>query len=204
MKNIVTPLIVSLLILLSAAGGCSSRLVTNPPRSAIEMMLLSGAVDKALSRFHMPEIANQTVFVDFTNLASYDVEYVRAAARARICQIGGVLVASADEAEYVIEISSGALSLEFKENVIGLPALPVPNSPVPIPEAPVSRTTEQTGIVKLLIFVHSHGRFISANHYYAKIDRQESIIMGVRAQQHDEVREGWRRADMKLREQERP
>ncbi len=193
-----------LTVLLSAAGGCSSRLVTNPPRSAIEMMLLSGAVDKALSRFHMPALANQKVFVDFTNLATYDVGYVRAAARARICRIGAVLVESADEAEYVVEISSGALSLEFKENVIGLPALPVPNSPVPIPEAPVSRTTEQTGIVKLLIFVHSHGRFVSANHYYAKIDRQESIIMGVRAQQHDEVREGWQRADMKLQQQEQP
>ena len=166
------------------------------------MMLLSGAVDKALSRFHMPELANRKVFVDFTNLATYDVEYVRAAARARICRIGATLVESADGADYVVEVASGALSLEFKENVIGLPALPVPNSPVPIPESPMSRTTEQTGIIKLFIFVHSQGRFVSANHYYAKIDRQESIIMGVRTQQRDEVREGWQRADRKLSEQE--
>ncbi len=192
--------VILLSLVLSFAVGCSSRLVTNPSRSAIEMMLLSGAVDKALSRFSMPEFSNRKVFVDFTNLAAYDVEYVRAATRARVCEMGAILVDSADESDYVVEVASGALSIEFKENVIGLPALPVPNAPVPLPEAPLSRSTEQTGIFKLFIFVHSHGRFVSVNHYYAKIDREESIIMGIRSQEHDEVREAWQRADTKLLE----
>ena len=182
------------------AGGCSSRLVTNPDRSAIEMMLLSGAVDKALARFYVPELINRKVFEDFTNLASYDVEYVRAATRARVCQIGAILVDSADEADYTVEVASGALSLEFKEAVIGLPALPVPNAPVPVPEAPLHRATEQTGIFKLFIFVHSHGKFVAANHYYAKIDRGESFVLWFRSQSRDEVREAWQRADTKLRE----
>jgi len=196
------PLVLSLVLsaALLPAGGCSSRLVTNPDRSAIEMMLLSGAVDKALARFYVPELINRKGFVDFSNLAAYDVEYVRAATRARVCQIGAILVESADEADYTVEVASGALSLEFKEAVVGLPALPVPNAPVPVPEAPLHRTTEQTGIFKLFIFVHSHGKFVAANHYYAKIDRGESFVLWYRSQSRDEVREGWQRADTKLRE----
>ena len=193
---------VPLVLVMLFAAACSSRLVTNPPRSAIEQLLLSGAVDKALARFYLPELVNQKVFVDFTNLAAYDQEYVRAATRARVCRIGAILVDSADEADYVVEVASGALSIEFKEAVVGLPALPVPNAPVPVPEAPLSRSTEQTGIFKLFIFVHSHGRFVAANHYYAKIDREESFVLWWRSQTRDEVREQWEDADTRLRGQQ--
>ena len=178
--------------------GCSSRRFTNTPRSAIEQMLLSAAVDKALERFDLPEIHGKKVLLDFTNLKAYDAEYIKVATRARFSQLGAVLVEKADEADLTAEVASGALGTESKDAVVGLPALPVPNSPVPFPEAPAYRSSEQTGIFKMLIFVHAKGRFVSANHYFAKADRQESFAFGWRRQRKDDIREGWERADLKL------
>ena len=186
-----------LAIVLLSSLGCSSRLVTNTPRSAIEQLLLSGAVDKALLKVEDPDFTDKTAFLDFTNLKAYDQEYIKVATRARIAKLGATLVADADKADYVVEVASGGLGIEFKKGVIGIPALPVPNSPFPTPEASAYRTSEQTGIVKLLIFVHAEGKFVSANHYYAKADRDESIVLWWRFQRNDDVRAGWEGADAK-------
>ncbi|MHC4716922.1 MAG: DUF6655 family protein, partial [Planctomycetota bacterium] len=122
----------ALLCVVSTCGlGCSSRTLSNTPRSAIEQMLLSGAVDKAMAKLDLPEVADRNVFIDFSNLKSYDVEYVRAATRARICGLGATLVDKADDADLVAEVSSGGLGIEFKSGTVGIPALPVPNSPLP-------------------------------------------------------------------------
>ncbi len=101
----------------------------------------------------------------------------------------------------IAEIACGALGTEFKTVMVGLPPLPVPNSPTPLPEASVYKSSEQTGIVKILIFVHAKGRFVAANQYYAKADRNESFVFWWRFHSQDDVREGWERADLKLAKQ---
>ena len=93
------------------------------------------------------------------------------------------------------------MGTEYKSFLLGIPALPVPSSPVPLPEASLYRTVEQTGIVKLMIFVRSGGRFVSLAHYYAKVDRDETFFLWHRFQRHDEVRTGWEKADLHLAEQ---
>jgi hypothetical protein len=80
-----------------------------------------------------------------------------------------------------------------------MPPLPVPNSPVPMPAMPFYKTTEQTAIVKLLIFVHDSGKFVASHMYYAKADRDESFIMHWRSSQTDDVRTGWEQTELKLK-----
>ena len=51
---------------LLACIGCTSRTVSNTPRTAIEQLLLSGAVDRALAKFDVPELSGkklQTIVV---------------------------------------------------------------------------------------------------------------------------------------------
>jgi len=164
----------------------------------VEQLLLSGAVDRALEKFRLPEIVGKKLYVDFTHLNSYDVEYVRLATRVRFARLGAVLVEKVEESELVAEVACGGLGTEFKTEVVGMPALPVPNSPAATPELTAYRTGEQTGIVKLLILVHAKGRLITAVHCYAKCDREESFVLGWRLQRSDQVREGWERADQQL------
>ena len=183
---------------LSALVGCSTRTFSHTPRTALEQLLLSSAVDLALAKFEMPELNGRKVHADLTNLKSYDVEYVRVAVRARIAAQGAVLVEAADRADMVVEVASGALAMEHKTGTIGIPQLPVPQSDVPLPEVPFHKKVEQTAIMKLLIFVHRKGKFVAAGWYYAKSDRDESFILGWRIQRKDDVRQGWERADAKL------
>ena len=187
------------IVLLCGLGGCRSRPITNTPRSAVEQLLLSGAVDRALDRLRIPEVVGKKLYLDFTNLKGYDVEYVRVATRVRFAHMGATLVEKAEEADYTVEVALGSLGTEFKSSVVGLPALPVPNSPVPTPEVPAYRSGEQTGIVKLLVFIHQKGRLVLATHSYAKCDRVESFLMGWRFTETDQVREGWERSDVEVK-----
>lgn len=178
--------------------GCSSRSTSTTPRTAVEQLLLSRAVDRSLAKFSLDEMQGKKVYLDFTNLAATDVEYVRVAVRARFAEAGATLAPAADQADYTAEIASGALALEYKSGLIGLPPIPVPQSPIPLPEVAFYKTVEQTGIFKLLIFVHQNGRFVWSRHFYAKADRDESFLLWWRFQQTDDVRAGWEEADLEL------
>jgi len=179
--------------------GCTTRRYTNTPRTALEQLLLSGAVDRALAKFDVPELHGRKVFVDLANVLSVDAEYVKTATRARFAQIGAILVGSADDADYVAEVACGALGTEFKKHTLGIPKIPMPGSPTSFPELPIYQGVEQTGLMKLLIFVHAKGRFVASGHYYAKADRDESFLLFFRIQWQDDVRTGWERADAAAR-----
>jgi len=187
-----------LLALAAVAAGCSSRTISTTPRTAIEQMLLSGAVDLALQKVDLAELHDRTVYLDFTNLKAYDAEYIQVATRARFARLGAVLAPKAEGAEYVAEVASGGLGMEHKTAMIGLPAVPIPQAPIPMPELAAYRNVEQTGILKLLIFVHKQGRFVAADQYYAKCDRDEGFLLWWRFQRRDQVREGWEQADLRL------
>jgi len=187
-----------LLLLVGLAGGCSARKFSTTSRSAIEQLLLSSAMDRVLEKFDMPMLKGRNVFMDFSNFQGTDVGYATVALRAKVAQTGATLVTSADKADYVMEVASGALAMEHKSGLVGLPPLPVPQAGLPTPEVPFYKSIEQTAIVKLLVFVHAKGQFVAADQYYAKSDRDESFILWYRFQRADDVREGWDRADMKL------
>lgn len=185
-------------VLLTACG-CLTRSYSNTPRTALEQLLISGAVDEALAKFHVPELAGKKVHVDFTNLEAYDAAYIKVATRAKFAREGATLVEEAEGCDYVAEVASGGLGTEFKEGSVGIPAIPMPGSPVAFPELPLYKNIEQTALMKLLIFVHAKGEFVASAQYYAKCDRDESFILFFRFESKDDVREGWERADLNLK-----
>ncbi len=189
-------LLFALLLVLST--GCATRKVSTTSRTAIEQLLLSTVVDKALEKFDMPMLKDSKVFVDCTLLKGTDVEYVQVALRARTARQGAILVTEANDADYIMEVASGGLAMEFKDRIWGLPSLPVPQAPIPLPEIAMFKTIHQTAIMKLLIFVHQKGRFVASDQYFARSDRDESIVMWHRFQRTDDIRTGWERADASL------
>jgi hypothetical protein len=192
-------LIPAVLILIHLAG-CSTRTISSTPRTAIEQMLLSTAVDTALEKFELPQVRGRKVYVDLTNLTGNDAQYMKVAARARFAEIGATLTATPDQAEFIAEIASGCLGTEYKSFIIGIPSIPVPGSPAPMPELSLFRQVEQTGIMKFLIFVHAEGRFVALDQYYARADRDETFLLWHRSQQKDDIRESWEKADAKIKQ----
>ena len=183
-----------ILVLLLLAG-CSSRTVSNTPRTAIEQLLLSTAIDNALSKVQIAELKGKKAVVDFSNLQSYDAEYLKSAVRARIAENGSVIVEKREEADYLVEVSCGGLGNEYKDTIFGIPALPVPGSPMTLPELALWKTVEQDGISKLLITIYSEGKVVSTNHYYGKAERDETFFLWMRSQPKDDIRKAWEKAD---------
>jgi len=185
-------------LLVTVAVGCGTRNFTHTERTAVEQLLLSGAVDNALEKLDVPQVAGKKTYIDFANLKSYDIEYVKAAVRARFAEIGAILVEDAEQADYVVEISSGALGTEYKSSLLGIPSIPIPSSPVPSPELALARGIEQTGIAKLFVLVHSDGKAVSTGHYYGKVERDENFVLWFRWQSKDDIRTRWEAADKKV------
>ncbi len=178
--------------------GCSTRSFTNTPRTAIEQLLLSAAVDNAVQKINIPQITSQKIYLDFSNLKAYDAEYIRTAVASRFAQLGAVLVEKPENADYIAGIACGALGTEYKISLIGIPSVPIPGSPTPSPELALARSVEQTGIAKLLIFVHSNGKAVASGQYYGKAERDESFILLFRFQKKDDIRSAWEKNDGKL------
>ncbi len=192
-------LTLAVLIVIHLAG-CSTRTVSNTPRTAIEQMLLSTAVDTALKKFELPQVKGKKVYIDLTNLTGEGSEYMKVAVRARFSEIGATLTGTPDQAEFTAEVASGCLGTEFKSFIVGIPSIPVPGSPAPLPEVSLFRKVEQTGIMKFLIFVHAKGQFVTLDQYYARADRDESFFLWHRSQQKDSIRESWEEANAKIRQ----
>ena len=186
---------VPLILLLAFGAGCTTRTVSNTSRTAIEQLLLSTAVDTAFGKISLPKLADAKVYLDFSNLQSYDSEYVKSAFQAHIALGGAIVLEKPDEADYIIQISCGALGNEYKDTLFGIPGLPVPGSPTTLPELALWKRVEQDGIAKFLVTVYSNGKIISTKHYYGKAERDESFFLWMRSQPKDDIRKAWEKAE---------
>ena len=187
--------IIAWILFLFILSGCATRTVSNTPRTAIEQLLLSTAVDTAIDKISLPELADKKIYPDFTNLQSYDSEYVKSAFQAHIASVGAIMSEKPEEADYIIQISCGALGNEYKGTLLGIPALPVPGSPMTLPELALWKHVEQDGIAKFLVTVYSNGKIVSTKHYYGKAERDESFFLWMRSQPKDDIRKAWEKAE---------
>lgn len=179
-------------------AGCGSRAFTKTPRAALEQLSLSGAVDNALKKLDIPQVKDKNTYLDFANLECYDIGYVKAAVRSRFAEIGAHLVECAQQADYVAEIASGGFGTEHKEHYLKIPPIPVPGVPT-LGEFALPVGVEQTGIIKLLVFVQSGGKAVGTHyHYYGKAERVEMFLLFFRFQPEDDIRTAWEEADQRV------
>ena len=193
--------VIEAIVLLLFLTGCTSRTVSNTPRTAIEQLLLSTAVDKAFEKISLPELSDKKVYLDFSNLESYDCEYVKSAFKGYVAESGATVIEKSEETDYTIQISCGALGNEYKDTLLGIPALPVPGSPMSFPELALWKSVEQDGIAKFLITVCSNGKVVSKRHYYGKAERDETFFFWMRSQPKDDIRKAWEKADAVIEKQ---
>lgn len=190
--------IIAWIFVLFILSSCTSRMVSHTPRTAIEQLLLSTAVDKALSKLQLIDCANKKIYLDFSNLQAYDSEYIKSAVRSKVGENCTAILEKPDDADLIFEISSGGFGNEYKDTLFGIPALPVPGSPMTLPELALWKTVEQDGIIKLLITVYQDEKVISSNHYYGKAERDERFLLWMRSQPKDDIRKAWEEADETL------
>lgn len=131
-------------------AGCSNTRMTDTARTGVEQLLLSHSVDRCLQKLDFGPLAGHSVYVDERFLDSVDRKYVAAALRRELFTAGVRVVEKAEEAEFVLEVSSGALGTDRSEGFLGIPAIRVPGPySFETPEVRFISQTTQYGTAKL-------------------------------------------------------
>lgn len=137
--------------MLLLVAGCSTERETNPQRTATEQLLISTAADHAVDQLKLNIKPGTKVFVDASNFDGTDAKYAIGLIRDHILRAGGDLVTDRATSDTVVEIRSGALSVDKSETLVGIPHfdIPVPlTGAVGIPEIALFKKSEQSGVAK--------------------------------------------------------
>ncbi|MEX2381541.1 MAG: DUF6655 family protein [Opitutales bacterium] len=105
--------------------GCRTAVQTHPPRTGIEQLLLSTAVDNALKDMELPEVEGESVYVDDSMLEAYDIGYVLGSVRAFLSENGAILQSERETADMIVEVRSGALGTDLSHSLVGIPSIPI-------------------------------------------------------------------------------
>ncbi|MBX7071925.1 MAG: hypothetical protein K1X71_02150 [Pirellulales bacterium] len=146
---------------LAVLTGCGTTRWSDTQRTATEQLLLSNAIDKAVSEFNFGILAGREVYFDASYLKGVtDENYIVSSIRQHLLASGCVLREAKDKAEFIVEARSGGVGTDRSDLLFGLPAVAVPSVPgVPlpsaIPELPLAKATNQKAVAKLAVFAYS-------------------------------------------------
>lgn len=143
-----------------ALTGCGTTRWTDTSRTATEQMLISDAIERAVSRLEFQHLAKQSVYLDTSFLNHIvDRDYLVSTLRQHLVASGAVLKDSREEADFVVEARAGAIGTDRHDLLYGIPALNLPISPIQgaptaTPEIALARRTDQKGVAKVAVFVY--------------------------------------------------
>ena len=141
-------------LLMLALGACSTVRESEPGRTATEQLIFSTAIDRVCNQLALDLPPGSKVFVDASYVEGTDSKYLVASLRDRILRRGGNLVAARDKADLVFEPRVGALSMDRKKTLVGIPAIPIPiplAGEFTLPELALFKRDRRQGVVKLAL-----------------------------------------------------
>ena len=171
-----------------ALAGCVTVRQTDPPVTATQQLLISSAVDRGVEKLQLALPAGRKVFldpgyVDIDGTVVYP-RYTVAAVRARLLQLGAELVPTRETADVVVEMRSGAQSVNDRRMLIGVPGFSVPvplAGALTIPEIPLFRYHKETGISKLALVAYdaNGGLIADTGPQYGEAMRRHWVVLFV-------------------------
>lgn len=149
-----------LVLLACLLGGCGTTRVTDTQRTATEQLLVSQAVDQAVSQLDFRCLAGKPVYFDAQYLDNtIDRGYLISSLRQHLLACGCILQEDRSKAVYVVEARSGAVGTDRHSLLIGVPQMNVPTivpgQPSFIPEIPIAKKTDQKGVAKVAVFAYN-------------------------------------------------
>lgn len=143
----------AVVVLTVLSTGCTSTSTSNTARTAKEQMLLSNAVDQSLDKVDFTPLYGQRVFVEEKYLDCVDKGYLLGSVRHRVMRAGGMLAATADDSDVVMELRSGGVGTDTSESFVGLPEITLPGM-LTLPEVRLTERKTQNGYAKLGMVVY--------------------------------------------------
>lgn len=140
---------------IAVAAGCGTIRETLPGRAAKEQLVISTSADRAIREMPESPFEGKKIHLDTSNLEGTDAAYVKQVVRDYLLARGAALVGSPDKADVVLEVASGALSLDKRNYLLGVPELPLPipmaGETLRFPELPLLKALFYRGKTKLRI-----------------------------------------------------
>jgi hypothetical protein len=194
---------------LVGAAGCGTTKWSDSPRTATEQLLISDAVDRAISEIDFSALADKGVYLDTRFIATtLDQNYVTSTLRQHMLASGLIIKDKAEEADYVVEVRTGSLGTNRNDVLIGVPATNIPTAgftptgTAAIPEIALAKNTNQQAVCKLAVFAYDRmtGRPVwqSGNRKVAS-RAKDSWLLGTGPFQRGSIYEGTAFAGEKLR-----
>jgi hypothetical protein len=154
--------LVTATVVLGVVAGCGTTRWTDTARTATEQLLISDAMDRAVSRLDFRALAGRNVYLDATPLGqATDHLYLESTLRQHMLASGCILKGKREEADYVVEARAGSVGTDKREIMFGVPAVSVPANvvvpvvPSSIPEIPLVKRTEQRAVTKIALFAYN-------------------------------------------------
>ena len=157
-----------LVLLLGSTAGCvNKQRMTEPIRTVGEQLLLSTSIDRALSELDLEAIGRLKgfkVYLSTVYLQTLDQEYLIGSLRDLLLSSGVLVVADIAQAEMIVEIRSGANSLDSAAVTAGIAedqALPNPvtGAPIALPELAFFKKQNIVSLTKVaLVAYHADSR----------------------------------------------
>jgi hypothetical protein len=147
-----------LLSLCAGAGGCATIRVTDPPRTATEQFLLSGAAESAIDQVSADSLRDRLVYIDTTYLTNTwqtapELSFLMGEFRTKLLEGGARLSPDREGAQIVIEVRSGGVGVDRLEFLLGLPSIGLASlagggaaanaAPLLTPELAILKSTRQ-------------------------------------------------------------
>ncbi len=147
-------------VVLGLAGGCGTTRITDTLRTGTEQLLVSNAIDQAVSELDFQCLAGKPVYFDPQYLEGVvDRGYLISSLRQHLLASGCRLQEDRAKAAYVVEVRSGGVGTDRHALLVGVPQMNVPTlvpgQPAQIPEIPLAKKTDQQGIAKIAVFAYN-------------------------------------------------
>jgi hypothetical protein len=154
-------LTLALAALSALAAGCGTTKWSDSPRTATEQLLVSDAVDRAISEIDFTALADKDVYLDTRYIVTaLDQNYVVSTMRQHMLASGCIIKDKPEDADYIVEVRSGSLGTNRQDLLFGVPATNLPTAgllPVgsaAIPEIALMKRTNQQAVCKIAVFAY--------------------------------------------------
>ena len=152
---------IAIVALGAAASGCGTTKWSDSPRTATEQLLISDAVDRAISEIDFTALADRNVYLDTRYIVTaLDQNYVVSTLRQHMLASGCIIKDKAEDADFVVEVRSGSLGTNRQDLLFGVPATNLPTAGLlpmgsaAIPEIALMKRTNQQAVCKIAVFAY--------------------------------------------------
>ena len=152
-----------LALLLGSAAGCiNKQRMTEPTRSVGEQLLLSTSIDRALSELDLEAIhrlRGLKVFISEIYLDTVDQKYLLGSLRNLLFSNGVMVVDDIKKAQMIVEVRSGANSLDSATTTLGIAENqtvpnPISGASVALPELAFFKNENDVSVTKVALLAY--------------------------------------------------